>query len=814
MRVLVQWATDQPGAWASVDASAWPTTPTKPDPTGTAAAVDSAPGWVSCLNVQGVWVDGFDHYAVQRQGVATVVTAWRDDPAWVDEPHAYVITFNRLRRDPRHGGAWNTDQRRVVYAVPGGRVAKAWANVEACTVKPWADFVPPPAGVTRHGKNTTDELHQAHVARRGKAIGTHWRDWTEGIPRDELVGGRVPSQRRIGRWNVPPGTKTYYCRDTAEATAAYNADNENDATTGTATAANQSASIKKNAEELAFTFATPSGEPNSSDWPNGTYDCQLDSVTGTGADITFGMLTIGSADGEFARLESTLATRQEGTTQSQGAFSGTGLKLGSQTWNPTSGNSADRFMVVVAAGNAHTKDAQSLTLELNESDDYTSGPWSAGSQTISAVAATVTVSSQTPDVSAGSVSVDTTPASVTCSAQTPDVGVGQVTVTAGAATCTVAGQSADCSIVTNVAAQPATCTVAAQTPDVSPGQVTVGAGVASCTVAAQSADVSPGQVTCSAAVASVTCAAQSADVSPGQVSVAASAATCTVAAQSADCTIATTVAASAATITASAQTADVSVGQVSASAAAATCTAAAQSADVSPGQVSASASPASCTVSSQSADVSVGQVGVDAQAASVTCSAQAATVGVGQVSCAAQVASCTVAAQSADVSPGQVTIAASPATLTVASQSADVDTGGLSVDAVAATVTATAPTADVAVGQVSVVASPAFVTCGAQSADVSPGQVTVSATPATCTASALSAGAVLSGVAQVAASPAFVTVSAPAPVVDLRFVLGLTLSASPALLRLIPAASPASLSSTANASPATLALSLEADENG
>jgi hypothetical protein len=611
LRALVQWAQSSPGDWAAITPDSWRASPSKPDPTGTAPLIDSTPGWVSGINVQGVWIDWFDHYAILSRGRGLVVVGWRDDPSWVDERHAYELTFNPLRRDPRHGGAWNTDQHRIVYAEPGGRVAVAWGNVENTIVLPWENFIPPAPALVRHGINLRDDHHEAHKAARSRGRGTNWRDWTEEIPPDELVGGRIPQQRRLGRFNVPPGTKTYYCRDTAEATDAYTADNENDATTGTASAANQSASIKKSSEELAFTFATPSNEPNDSDWPSGTYDVQLDSVSGTGAE--------------------------------------TGLKYASNTtWNPTSGSATDRFMIVVAAANAHTKNAQNLTIELNEADDYTSGPWSAGTQTITAQVATVSAASQAGAVAAGAVQVAAVEATVSAAAQAADVAPGQVAIAAVAATASVAAQAADVAPgPVGVDAVEATATVASQDAGVSPGPVHVAAVEATATVAAQAADTAI-VTTVQAVEATVQAASQAADPIPGAVQVATQVASATVASQAPAA----------------------APGAVQVSAAAAAATAASRPAPVAPGAVQVAAGGGSAAVASQAASAAPGAVQIPAPAATATVASQAADVQQILGATAQMGASVQVASQDPAVAPGSVAISAGAASATVAGQAA------------------------------------------------------------------------------------------------------------------------------------------------
>jgi hypothetical protein len=368
VRILIQWALSQPKNWDSIDSSKWSNTPVKADPTNRSdLQLDNSKGWINKLCVQGVEFVG-DHYCVEHVAPDEIkVIVWTD----TDDHYAHVWTFKTLRPDPKFWGAINTNQKKIVYCEPG---SKRWNNTEKSNidVKPWDSFVIPTKDV-RHSKPLSDEEYLEH---EGKLSKHGWREWTELVdPIDIDENGRVKEQRAQGRYPVPDGTKTYYASTTGEATDIHSADQELSLAIGTGSPATSAASIKKSNEELAFVFTTPLGNPGSSAWPTGSYRYQIDCST-VGADITYGLLTIGEALGHFARVDSGLTTDLETKTQVDSAYSGTGLNLattGSVSWS--TGNTSDRFECVIAAGNIHTKNDQTLELQLNESDDYADGPW-------------------------------------------------------------------------------------------------------------------------------------------------------------------------------------------------------------------------------------------------------------------------------------------------------------------------------------------------------------------------------------------------------------------------------------------------------
>jgi len=203
-----------------------------------------------------------------------------------------------------------------------------------------------------------------------------------GLSAEELDKNlKVKQQRAQGRFSLAEGTRTYFGRDTTRFSGAHSATREDAFETTTGTAADQSVSVNNGVDLLGWIFSTPSGEPSSANWPTGNYRCQLDVTVNGGNDL--GLLTLGGSDGHFARVNSGISADIETKTQTEAAFTGTGLKLattGSVSWS--AGDSGDRFECLVAVLNPDAHGSNTTTLELNESDDFADGPWAAGNLSI------------------------------------------------------------------------------------------------------------------------------------------------------------------------------------------------------------------------------------------------------------------------------------------------------------------------------------------------------------------------------------------------------------------------------------------------
>lgn len=364
MRILYQPTRANPTGWEQIDSSGW-------------AGLESFTCHALC--VQGVIIDGADHYSVEpvEPGIVRVVV-WNDDlEDWpVGERWAREVYFRHLApdQDPRLGGAVNTNQTHVVYAEGVARAAleAAYLGSSRVVVKDWIDFDPRRAN-PMDGQWVSDAQHAAHQKRQA----VHgWRTWTEGLDSSELdARGRVKIQRAVGRYVRPAGTRTYYHNGTDLSIPAYSALHENTLGLTATGSANEDAPIAQGGE-LAWVAATPANEPSSGAWPTtGTYRYQIDCIA-AGVDLTFGLLTQAGYTGGFVRINSALDTELQLIAQSQSAFSGSGLHLATITDPAWSGGSAsDRFAIKIAGVRVIGHGNQIMTLQLGEADDYADGPW-------------------------------------------------------------------------------------------------------------------------------------------------------------------------------------------------------------------------------------------------------------------------------------------------------------------------------------------------------------------------------------------------------------------------------------------------------
>jgi len=367
MRILYQPTQANPTGWQQVDSSGW-------------AGLDSFTCHALC--VQGVVIDGADHYAVEpvESGIVRVVV-WNDDPEdWpAGQRWAREIYFRYLApdADPGLGGAINTNQTHVLYAEDAAKTVleAAYAGNSRILIRDWTDFDPNRAN-PMDGQWVSDAQHTAH---QKKQTVHGWRTWTEGLDPSELdAQGRVKIQRLLGRYRRPQGTRTYYHNATDLSIPVYStALHQNALGLSAAGATNEEVFISQ-VGGFCWAAATPAGEPGSVAWPTtGTYRHQIDCIA-AGADLTFGLLTQVTYTGGFARINSTLDSELQLFAQSQSAFAGSGLHLATITdpaW--TAGAASDRFAIKVASVRIAGHGGQTLTFQLGEADDYADGPWTA-----------------------------------------------------------------------------------------------------------------------------------------------------------------------------------------------------------------------------------------------------------------------------------------------------------------------------------------------------------------------------------------------------------------------------------------------------
>lgn len=382
MKILVQWATTSPESWRVYDSADWASLPTRPDP-DSSSVLDTGLGWVNRLCVQGMEFTA-DHYAVEsiRHGGCRVYT-WSNAPARDGRPgyeegtrYARVWEFYPLAPDSRFGGAYNTKQTQHVYAEDSvlGHYQQIGTPANT-TLRPWSEFTPPDH-IAKHGVWIPDETYAQLEAIRPTCS---WREWTEHLPSTEKdQHGRLLDQRgKFTRYDVPKGTRTYYHNPVTLVTGTHAADVENaleNSPSGVATN-QESQNLSGNEDILGWVASSPPNEPDQAQWPTGEYRAQLD-VVSIGGDITFGLLTLGTSPGHFARVSADLSTELETKEQIQAAFAGSGLHLattGSVSW--AAGNQDDRFEIAIAAVRASNHGNQTITLQLGEADDFADGPW-------------------------------------------------------------------------------------------------------------------------------------------------------------------------------------------------------------------------------------------------------------------------------------------------------------------------------------------------------------------------------------------------------------------------------------------------------
>lgn len=198
-------------------------------------------------------------------------------------------------------------------------------------------------------------------------------------------------------------TKTFYVNDTDPAAAVHAASIERESTStdpGTASAVERQVSVAGSANnQLCFAFYSPSGEPNSADWPAASvgdeYKFQIDVAT-AGADLTYGASN--ATGGHGSRVNTGLSSDLE--TQSGQSTIGTGIKVllaAPNTWDPAAGAASDRFEVLIGADNTNMM-AQTLGIRVNTSNTFLQGPWLTGTTFQQAIAVVSTFSVSLGDV--------------------------------------------------------------------------------------------------------------------------------------------------------------------------------------------------------------------------------------------------------------------------------------------------------------------------------------------------------------------------------------------------------------------------------
>ena len=301
---------------------------------------------------------------------------WNDDPILfpVGQRNGIIITFLPLAPDRRFGGAYNTRQT-VQHFVEGDR----WNNrrsVERTTWDLWANMPMIRSAQVKPGLMLSDKDLALYTAALSPS---NWREWTEGLPTEEVVDGQLRIQREVGRWAKSQGTLTFFQQPQALVIDTHVATLERvlEATVFDSAGSNSIVTASGSGDQLGWLFSTLFAEPdnpNDDDWPNGEYRCQLDMITGNN-NVSYGLLTLGASDGHFARIDAGTTTDLETWTQDEAAFSGTGLKLATHTINPSSGAVTDHYELLIALEDIRPHGGNATNTLSVDADAFADGPW-------------------------------------------------------------------------------------------------------------------------------------------------------------------------------------------------------------------------------------------------------------------------------------------------------------------------------------------------------------------------------------------------------------------------------------------------------
>lgn len=364
MKIYVQWSLDTPETWREYDSSEWALLPAKPIPTG-GEIIDAGLGWITSISVQGINFTG-DHFAVEDHVDFLDVFAWWDDPD--DYPpewqggHRYRFYPPTVKENRWAEKYWDTNIEHELYG--GTLMYDQWNRpIEGSVTKRIGEFIPPPINLIRHGIWLPDDLYEAHSALQGP-VG--WHQYCE--------GGWEPPEFAVHSitylLNAPDALDSG-CTPATD----FNRKMDETGQVSGLLASNYGGSVSK----ISHAFTSEAGDPGDGDWPTASggdpYECSMD-TNDIGADVTFGLLTQGTANGEFTRVNSG-CTRQEGFVQGEGAFNATGVNVATNTSvNPSAGASSDRFQVRIAGVRGINHGNQPLTFDMTSSS-FGKGPWAA-----------------------------------------------------------------------------------------------------------------------------------------------------------------------------------------------------------------------------------------------------------------------------------------------------------------------------------------------------------------------------------------------------------------------------------------------------
>lgn len=325
---------------------------------------------VNAAAFQGHVFEGMDRLVAWTEGDDLVLAVlYEDAPTWLGKRWARIYRFPPLAPDPAFAGAYNTRASQTIYAEGESvQLLEEWND----QVLPYADL-PALVGEELEGQLLANDQFAAHRTARAQL---DWREWTFGIPEEELEDDRVRPQRPLGRYVVPDGTRTYFFRTTAEPNDLHSGDFENAMIRDQpGTSLLQTVSGIGQNGKIAWVFTTQAGEPALVSWPAGTYRAQLD-VPAAGVDIVYAFRTLGTNVGHFGRTGLLVHTDTAQPTD-QFVFQGAGLKMTTLVKAWADGQTTDRFDVALAALRNTGMGNQSMSLRFS-ADCFADGPWPSG----------------------------------------------------------------------------------------------------------------------------------------------------------------------------------------------------------------------------------------------------------------------------------------------------------------------------------------------------------------------------------------------------------------------------------------------------
>ena len=322
------------------------------------------------VGFHGRWFVGYDWIDCQWTGEAVVLTCGNDGPDWHGQRWCkrYVMQGHAANSIGQVTTRWHV-------TAWGDPTVLGNLRRDCDVVHPWADM---PNSVLGHhdsrrfGTWLVDEdwLHHRSVQQA-----LDWRNWTEGLPAGEVDEfGRVREQRRMGRYVVPRGTRTYFLSLNTEAANPDGADTSLQMTAAPAGTGTTTVSGLGNSPKVCWSYFGPAGEPDSAAWPSGVYDVYLD-FSSIDSDVVFKVGTLGTAVGGFLHCEANLAAVIERRQQAESPIAVPGLHRVTYTGGWTAGGATDRWGITVVGERTLGHGNRSGTMFPGASDDSSSGPW-------------------------------------------------------------------------------------------------------------------------------------------------------------------------------------------------------------------------------------------------------------------------------------------------------------------------------------------------------------------------------------------------------------------------------------------------------